>query len=357
MGLPFDAMTLGQATNEIRRCISEGERCFLSTPNLNFLAGSRTDQAFRGSVLRSQLSVADGAPLVWTARLLGIPLPERVAGSDIFESLRASPSRPAITVYFFGGPPGAAEAACGRLNAQGAGVRCVGHASPGFGTIEDMSSADTIRHINASNADMLIVALGAKKGQAWIERNLAALNPPIVSHLGAVVNFVAGSVSRAPVWAQRLGLEWVWRIKEEPNLWRRYYNDGKAFIGMLRSMVIPTWWAQRSVTARNLAPEACVVEISTTLTRMVLHGDWDRRNLSKFQNACAATASRSTDIVVDLNDWRSGDSAFFGTLLLLAGHQSRQGHDLAFEGTHAFARTAFERHGIAYLLESMRPAG
>ncbi|RYH51318.1 MAG: glycosyltransferase, partial [Alcaligenaceae bacterium] len=192
--------------------------CFISTPNLNFLMAARTDAGFRGSVLRSDLSLADGMPLVWVARLLGIPIRERVPGAGLFEQLLRHPGEP-ITVYFFGGPPGAAEVACRQVNAVGTGLRCVGFDSPGFGSLESMSGAEHIDRINRSGAMFVIVSLGAKKGQAWIELNRHRLEAPVLCHLGAVVNFAAGTVERAPGWVQAAGAEWLWRIAQEPALW------------------------------------------------------------------------------------------------------------------------------------------
>src|SRR5512137_1504589 len=139
LGLPFDAITLQDAVQRVRDAVHARRRLFLSTPNLNFLIGSRIDAAFRRSVVDSDLSVADGMPLVWMSRLLGTPLPERVTGSDLFERLRNDPLPPGhapIRVYFYGGPPGAAEAAARRLNAESSAMTCVGYESPGFGAVE-----------------------------------------------------------------------------------------------------------------------------------------------------------------------------------------------------------------------------
>ncbi len=230
-GLPFDVVTMDETVRRVRDAVQARQRLFLSTPNLNFLIGCQRDAAFRQSVIDSDLSIADGMPLVWISRWLGTPLPERVTGSGLFERLRDEPAPPGhepIKVYFFGGPPGAAEAASRNMNTRAAGMVCVGYETPGFGSIEEMSGQDVLDRINASNADFLIVALGAVKGQAWIQRNRTHLLAPVISHLGAVVNFAAGTVSRAPSWVQRAGLEWLWRIKEEPALWRRYWRDALA---------------------------------------------------------------------------------------------------------------------------------
>lgn len=242
-GLPFDVLSLNEAVGHVCRAIQLRQRLFLSTPNLNFLIAAQSDGVFRDSVIHSDLSVADGMPIVWLARLLGLPIRERVAGSTLFEVLRngsgqALLGRP-ISVYFFGGPPGIAERAAQVLNAEGRFMTCVGHHCPGFGGVGEMSSTEVIEAINRSGADFLVVALGARKGQAWIEHNLPRLTVPVVSHLGAVVNFVAGTVERAPLVWQRLGLEWLWRIMEEPALFRRYWSDGLALLRLLATRILP----------------------------------------------------------------------------------------------------------------------
>jgi N-acetylglucosaminyldiphosphoundecaprenol N-acetyl-beta-D-mannosaminyltransferase len=242
LGLPFDAVTLDEAVQQVRDAVRNRRRLFLSTPNLNFLMASQHDAAFRASVFESDLSVADGMPVVWLSRLLGTPLPERVTGADIYARLRNDPLPPGhapIRVYFFGGPPGVAAAAGRRLNAESSSLVCVGFETPGYGSVDDMSGDAVHERINASGADLLIVALGAAKGQAWIQRNRARLQVPVVSHLGAVVNFEAGTVNRAPRWMQRTGLEWLWRIKEEPALWRRYGRDGAALAGLIVRELLP----------------------------------------------------------------------------------------------------------------------
>ncbi len=107
LGLPFDAIDVRQAVERIRDAVFNNRRCFVSTPNLNFAIAAHRDAVFRGSVLRSDLSLVDGMPLVWIARLLGLPVPGRVSGADVFEALQAH-AGPPVSVYLFGGPPGAA---------------------------------------------------------------------------------------------------------------------------------------------------------------------------------------------------------------------------------------------------------
>jgi N-acetylglucosaminyldiphosphoundecaprenol N-acetyl-beta-D-mannosaminyltransferase len=239
MGLPFDVITLDAALVEIRVAIETRTRCFFSTPNLNFLVTAQTDAAFRDAVVSSDLSLADGMPIVWLSRIMGVPLPERVAGSDVFEALRARGSQEKIKVFFFGGMAGVAERAANNINSEDGGMQCVGYESPGFGSVQELSEEKFIQKINLSGADFLVVSLGALKGQAWLMHNLSRVNVPVMSHLGAVVNFVAGNVDRSPSWMQKTGLEWMWRIKEEPALWRRYFSDGICLFKLILIEVVP----------------------------------------------------------------------------------------------------------------------
>lgn len=233
LGVDFDALTLADTVQRIRHAAASRQRLFVSTVNVNFVVLAARDAAFRRSLEASDLCVADGAPLVWLSRFLArSALPERVAGADVFQALAAHPAPP-LRVYLFGGPPGVAQEAAATINARGSGLLCVGYDSPGFGDVASMSAPEQIDPINAARPDLLVVALGAQKGQAWILHNLYRLEVPVVSHLGAVVNFAAGRLARAPAWVAQGGFEWLWRIGQEPALWRRYTSDGWRLLGLV----------------------------------------------------------------------------------------------------------------------------
>ena len=329
LGLPIDAIDLAGAERRIRAAAAARMPCFMSTPNVNFVVHSRSDDAFRNAVLHSDLSVADGMPLVWLARLMGIPLRERVAGASLFEALRSGEGR--LTVYFFGGPEGVAAAAGRRLAHETKGLVCVGYDSPGFGSVEEMSSEDTIRRINASNADLLVVSLGASKGQAWIERNRARLDVPVVSHLGAVVDFAAGTVRRAPTWMQGAGLEWLWRIKEQPALWRRYLNDGIALAVLLLTRVLPYMWYARRHAAGASADGYVEARQGEREYTVALRGAWTRANIDVLRRGFTAAAQSGMDVRLDMTAVSHVDSAFVGLVMLLRGYLEQHGRRLAVQ--------------------------
>jgi N-acetylglucosaminyldiphosphoundecaprenol N-acetyl-beta-D-mannosaminyltransferase len=351
LGLPFDAVDTEQAVDILLSCASNAERCFFSTPNLNFLIASLQDPAFRDSVIRSSLSLADGMPVVWLARLLGLPVTTRVAGSTVFEQLRAQHAMP-LKVFFFGGPHGVAQQASEVLNAGHGGMRCVGAYSPGFGTLDEMSTPAIIDEINASDADLLVVALGARRGQAWIEHNLDRLHMPLVSHLGAVVNFVAGTVSRAPAGVGRLGLEWLWRIKEEPALWRRYWSDGMALLRLLATSALPAALDARRVRSATTAPVLQERDDGQVYT-ITLGGAWHDAALDGLRAALARTTARRRAVHLELLADCSVDSAALGLLLLLYGHQSKVGAALTVHGASAPLRRTMRLQNVAFLLQGL----
>ena len=326
LGLPIDVIAMPATVERVRAAVRRRTPLFLSTPNLNFAINGLRDPAFRDSVINSDLSVADGMPLVWVARLLGLPIRERVPGSGLLECLRDGGPLDQVSVYFFGGPEGVAQAAAERLDAQPSGLVCKGWESPGFGTIEALSRPESLARINSSGADFLVVALGAQKGQAWIERNRAQLAIPVVSHLGAALNFVAGSMRRAPRWVQRTGLEWVWRIKEEPALWRRYFRDGVTFLRVLLGRTLPLAWALRSQRPSQPALAAATVEVEESRDEVVvrLQGPWTGDNVGPVRDAFVRVASADRDIRVDLASAASADPELLGLLVLLYGHQRQQ---------------------------------
>ena len=158
-------------------------------------------------------------------------------------------------VVFFGGVEGAGEAACRAVNADPGPVSCAGAIYPGFRSIEELSADPVIEEVNSFDADFLIVALGARKGQIWLHRNGDRLKAPVRSHLGALINMAAGSIRKAPSWVENSGLEWAWRIREEPSLWRRYFNDGLVLVRLMVTRIVPLavlqWYDRRRSRAEQ----------------------------------------------------------------------------------------------------------
>ena len=214
LGIPVDDIRMPSTVERIEAAIANKRPFLLSTPNLNFLINSQSDASFRETLVFSDLCPPDGMPLIWIGRLIGIPLGERVAGADILEALQSkrSAERPP-KLFLFGGAEGIAGKAAQAINSVSDGLSCVGFLYPGFDSAQQMSSEKMISEINASDADFLVVALGAKKGQSWLRRNHGRLTIPVRAHLGATMNFYAGTVTRAPLFFDNSALNGYGALK------------------------------------------------------------------------------------------------------------------------------------------------
>jgi N-acetylglucosaminyldiphosphoundecaprenol N-acetyl-beta-D-mannosaminyltransferase len=353
LGIPIDAIDMTAALRTVKAAARGSEPFLLSTANLNFLVTSRSDSEFRESLLDSDLCTADGMPIVWIARLLGLPIENRVSGSDLFEELRTAErgARP-LTVFWFGGAAGVAAVAAEKINGKSAGLRCVGSIDPGFGTVEEMSRDALLNPVNASGADFLVVSLGAKKGQLWLQQNRDRLRSPVRAHLGTVVNFQAGTLRRAPRYLQSWGLEWLWRIKEEPYLWRRYWSDGCVLLALVMKRILPLAIATYLRPASRAACEdlAISTEQSSDTFIIRLSGAATERHVDKAISCFRSAVASRNEITIDLSDTSTIDARFLGLLLILRKQLKRQHGRLTFIGASRRVAKLFRYNELSFLL-------
>ena len=352
LGVPIDDIGMLAVLRRIEAAARRKTRFLISTPNLNIFVTSQSDGAFRESLVLSDLCTVDGAPIVWIARLLGIPIKGRTAGSDIFDALKVevSPAR-SLKIFLFGGPEGAAEAAARALNSQAGGVECVGWFYPGFGSAEEMSRDDIIDQVNASGADFLVASLSSRKGQLWLQRNHHRLRIPVRAHLGATLNFQAGTVRRAPPMMRKLALEWLWRIKEEPYLWRRYWNDGWAMLRLLSTHVLPfafwTWWLRRRHEQRSEDLIITQADGLETVT-LSLSGPANAQHVDKAIPAFREATATRKQITLDFSNVRAIDARFLGLLLMLKKKLKADGAAPKFTGVSPLLARIFGLGGLEF---------
>jgi N-acetylglucosaminyldiphosphoundecaprenol N-acetyl-beta-D-mannosaminyltransferase len=290
-------------------------------------------------------------PIVWIARLIGLPIKDRIAGSSMLEALKAeNRSKERLKVFLFGGGEGIVELAAKKLNQSGTGLLCVASINPGYGTIEEMSKDYIIDRINASGADFLIAALSAKKGQLWLQHNHDRLQIPVRAHLGAAINFAAGKIKRAPSAVQKMGLEWLWRIKEEPYLWRRDWDDGTVLLRLLLtnifSLAIRARW-QRIGGSKQLTIKYAYNDDTITL---ILAGAAIADNVGTAIEIFREAVARKRDIRIDLSRTHVIDSRFFGAFLMLRKSTRKQGTDLKFIAVSPQLQKQFRLHETEFLL-------
>ncbi len=234
-GVRLNAVREYECVDHVFDALACGRGGWIVTPNLDQLRTLVRDRSLRESYSRADLAVADGMPLVWASRLQKTPLPERVAGSDLIWSLSREAAEHGRSVYLLGGDPGTADEAAERLRSRFTKLEIVGTAcpEPGFER-EPQRIAELAAGVSAARPDIVFVALGFPKQEKLILRLRPSLPNAWWLGCGISFSFVAGRVSRAPVWLRGLGLEWAHRMVQEPGrLVRRYLVDDLPFGAVL----------------------------------------------------------------------------------------------------------------------------
>ncbi|HSQ64407.1 MAG TPA: WecB/TagA/CpsF family glycosyltransferase [Polyangiaceae bacterium] len=206
------------------------------TMNAALLCMIRRDDELRAACHGGDLIVADGVPVVWTSRLAGLPLPERVAGVDLTARLLAEGSLRGLSVYFLGARRQVLEELLRICRRDYPGLRVVGWRDGYFGPSEH---ASIVAEISRLAPHMLFVGMPSPFKETWCERHREALGVPVIAGVGGTFDVLAGYVPRAPRVLQTIGMEWFWRLAMEPRkLWKRYLRTNAEFIGLAAKDVL-----------------------------------------------------------------------------------------------------------------------
>lgn len=226
----IDAVTFQEAIDRIAGLVEAGAGGSVFTPNVDHVVTAEDDAAFRAAYARADLCLADGQPLVWATRWLGTPVPQKISGSDLVGPLLERAAREGWRVYLLGGAQDAAAIAALRLERE-LGLRVVGHAAPRLEVGGSPGEEEVVEAVRAAAPDLLLVGLGAPKQERFIDRVLPRIRPAVALGVGASIDFLAGRVRRAPGWISRAGLEWLFRLVQEPRrLAHRYLAKDPRFI-------------------------------------------------------------------------------------------------------------------------------
>ena len=222
--MPLACTDTAGVLDHMFQALARGEGGWLVTANLDFLRRHAHDVGARSLYAGADVLVADGMPLVWAARLQGDALPERVAGSALIWPIVERAAREGRSIYFLGGEPEANRAAVELLSERWPTLRVAGRSSPMVGSPPSAEQLAALRaEVVGSRPDLLLVGMGSPKQEQIIQALRPDLPHAWMAGVGISFSFVAGTVRRAPQWMQRSGLEWIWRLGQEPRrLARRY---------------------------------------------------------------------------------------------------------------------------------------
>lgn len=228
-----DGVDLLEASRRIDEFVRSRRQHQVVTVNLDFLRLSVEDTSFRDLINSADLAVPDGMPLIWASRLRGAALPQRVAGVDLVVECARLAAAKNYRVFLLGAGPGIAEHAASVLRERFPGLQVAGtYAPPDTSPEEDKV---TVALIRAIQPDILFVAFGAPRQDQWIRKHMASLGVPVCIGVGGAFDMLSGRLSRAPVWMQQSGLEWLHRFILEPKrLFKRYFiHDLPVFVRLM----------------------------------------------------------------------------------------------------------------------------
>lgn len=218
LGVPFDEVNMKQATERVIDFIKSGDFKMICTPNPEIVMSAAENPEFMAVIKRADMVVADGVGVVWAAKYLGRPLEERVSGFDLAQSVFSAIKDSGYTVYFFGGAPGVAEKAKEETEKKFPGLKITGVHNGYFDSEEENN---ILKDIKDKAPNVLLVGLGSPKQEKWIDSHREELGAAVCIGVGGSFDVMAGEVKRAPLFFQKLGLEWLYRLIKQPSRFKR----------------------------------------------------------------------------------------------------------------------------------------
>ncbi len=231
LGIPICSLTMDEVLALIDRTIADRGRLQIGVVNAAKIVNMRRDEVLRNDVLSSDIIVPDGTSVVWASRILGRPLPERVAGIDLMLGMLRRGNENQYRIYCLGATDDVLGKTTARIAADYPGVQLVGQHNGYFTTEEEPAIVD---EIIAAKPHILLVGMSSPKKEKFLARWNSRLQIPVCHGVGGSFDVMAGKVQRAPEKWQRLGIEWLYRLLQEPRrLWRRYLVTNTLFCGMV----------------------------------------------------------------------------------------------------------------------------
>jgi len=231
LGVGISLINMGLALDRLNRWIQGHERQYVSVCNVHSVMECRRDEKLRRIVNAAGMTTPDGMPLVWLSRMAGHHLVSRVYGPDLILAEMAASVPAGHSHFFFGGRDGVADRLADTMRTRFPGVRIVGTMTPAVGTAEELCNTETATRINQAQPDIVWVGVSSPKQEYWMACMRPLLDARVLIGVGAAFDFHTGTVRQAPRWMQRSGMEWLFRLVQEPRrLWRRYLVDNPWFL-------------------------------------------------------------------------------------------------------------------------------
>lgn len=347
LGVPFDNVTTSQAIDLIEYMVASRRPHYLATANVDFTVQALRDPELRRILVEAHLVVCDGMPLVWASKWLGNPLPERIAGSDLVPLLLQISERKGYRVFFLGGREDISQRAVDNALAKHPNLQVAGVYSPPFAPLEKMDHDGICQKIRESQADLLFVSFGCPKQEKWIAKNYRECGAAVAVGVGATIDFLAGAVARAPRWMQASGLEWIFRLLQEPRRLFRRYAEGLFVFG---AAILRQAWQLRASAVKedDLAP-AQPLEVTPRVVRLPQR--LDAVEVRDQEATWQFLLEEQRDIYLDATSVEFVDSTGVGLLVRLRKAARQHDRRMVIAGATPFMKRALSLMKLDRLFE------
>jgi N-acetylglucosaminyldiphosphoundecaprenol N-acetyl-beta-D-mannosaminyltransferase len=232
LGVAVSSVQIPDVIAHVAAWVRERKSChYVAVTGMHGITEAQHDDRFKHILNSADLVVPDGMPLVWLGRLRGFPLRRRVYGPELMMTFCQETASKGYRHFFYGGTSGLPERLSENLRRQIPELQIAGTFSPPFGRVTPEEDEATVAMINAASPDVVWVGLSEIKQDTWMYEHCGKLNVPVLVGIGAAFDFLAGTKRQAPEWMRENGLEWLFRLLQEPRrLWRRYLVYGSEFL-------------------------------------------------------------------------------------------------------------------------------
>lgn len=235
LGMEIDNVTFEDVIQKVIDKVETNTLSYVVTPNVDHIISIQKDESLKTIYKNAFLVLPDGVPLLWAARFLGTPFKEKISGADLFPEICRLAEEKEYKIFLLGGLENVARKAAMVLRKRYPQIKIVGTYTPPFGFENDEDESNRIvLMIRNVKPNILFIGCGAPKSEKWIWKYKDIIRVPLIFSVGGTFDFVSGRIKRAPRWMQKIGLEWFWRLYQEPKrLWRRYLINDMPFFWLI----------------------------------------------------------------------------------------------------------------------------
>jgi len=328
LGVAINNLTMEEVLGVVEANISEGGFHQIATANVDFLINSIHDEELRETLGRCDMVLADGMPLVWASRLLGTSLKQRVTGVDLVPQLARLSALRGYRIFLLGSSEESSAGAAAWMQTTFPGVCVAGRYCPEHQPLEEMDHKEILSRIDEARPDILLVAFGNPKQEKW----LSMLRVPVCIGVGGTLDFLSGRISRAPLWMQQTGLEWFYRMSQEPfRLARRYARNAA---GLLR--YLPLQMAAMAIQTKRSSQVEITRETVGSARILRIDGNFTGALLPQFETEVRNAILSGSHVVLDMSKTAYIGADAMGTLIHLLSVSRRWKRELWLTGLHPF---------------------